>query len=287
MKEARAFSPGHITGFFQIFRHDDPLQTGSRGAGFSIRLGAESRVIVTEGSGKINVHINGARSSARVTDQAVKNLIGDEMIDVDVLTSLQLPISQGFGMSAAGALSATLALSDILGRGKDAAYEAAHRAEVSCSTGLGDISALRCGGVEFRRKEGLQPFGEVTRIEGDIEMVLARVGPVIDTSTVILNEQKVKGINAAGERCIREFSDHQDVHELVRLSSDFMRTSGLMTDQIKRVVKSIGDKNIASMCMVGNSVFATGPDMEALAKILSRYGAVFKTRVDMDGPRSL
>jgi pantoate kinase len=287
LKEARAFCPGHITGFFQIFRHDDPLRTGSRGAGFSIRLGAESRVIVTEGTGRINVHINGARSTARVTDQAIKNLLGDEKMDVDVLTSLQLPISQGFGMSAAGALSAALALSDVLGRGKDDAYEAAHRAEVCCSTGLGDIPALRCGGAEFRRKEGLQPHGEVVRIPGDLEMVLARVGPIIDTSTVILDEKKVKGINMAGERCIREFSKHQDVHELVRLSSEFMRTSGLMTDQIERVVRAIGDKDVASMCMVGNSVFATGPDLEALAKELSRYGAVFQTGIDLEGPRAL
>jgi pantoate kinase len=66
-----------------------------------------------------------------------------------------------------------------------------------------------------------------------------------------------------------------------------MRTSGLMTDQIKRVVKAIGDKNVASMCMVGNSVFAIGPDLEILAKVLSRYGEVFQTGVDMEGPRSL
>ena len=40
MTEATAFSPGHITGLFQVFdQSEDPLLQGSRGAGVSITQG--------------------------------------------------------------------------------------------------------------------------------------------------------------------------------------------------------------------------------------------------------
>ena len=287
MREAMAFSPGHITGLFQICRHDDALMTGSRGAGFSVRLGAESRVVLSEGEGVVNVHINGARTNAKVTEMAIRLVLGDERMDVDVYTNLQLPMSQGFGMSAAGALSSALALSELLGQGEDVAYEAAHIAEVNCGTGLGDVSAIRCGGMEYRKKEGLPPYGEVIRIPVDFEMVLARVGPVISTSSVILDKIKSDAINTAGASCVDRFISKPDLDNFLVQASEFMRGSGLMTDRIKRVIQAIGQNGRGSMCMVGNSVFAIGPDLELLARKLSRYGAVFMTQVDLEGPRLL
>jgi hypothetical protein len=39
--------------------------------------------------------------------------------------------------------------------------------------------------------------------------------------------------------------------------------------------------------MIGNSVFATGPDMELLTEALSQFGEVFRCSVDAKGPRLL
>ena len=44
--KATAFSPGHVTGFFEVREGDDPLASGSRGAGMCISLGATSKVTV-------------------------------------------------------------------------------------------------------------------------------------------------------------------------------------------------------------------------------------------------
>ncbi|HUU07091.1 MAG TPA: sugar kinase, partial [Thermoplasmata archaeon] len=41
---ARAFCPGHITGFFEICRADNLLASGSRGGGLCTSLGALSDV---------------------------------------------------------------------------------------------------------------------------------------------------------------------------------------------------------------------------------------------------
>jgi pantoate kinase len=285
MRQALAYCPGHITGFFEICRHEDPLQTGSRGAGFSINMGAESRVVLEDGPGKLDIFINGAKAKARVTENAIHTLLGEEKVDMKVFTTFHLPISQGFGMSAAGALSAALALSELLGQGEDAAYEAAHIAEVQCGTGLGDIAALRTGGMEMRTKEGLPPAGEVVRLDGEFEMVLARLGPNIETSTIINDPKKIARLNKAGKEAMERFSADKDIHNLFRQSAIFMKESGLQTEKVAKALELMGSENVGSMCMVGNSIFATGPDIPLLARRLSRFGTAYEAKVDFEGPR--
>ncbi|OPY34562.1 MAG: Pantoate kinase [Methanomassiliicoccales archaeon PtaU1.Bin124] len=287
MRQAMAFCPGHLTGFFQICRHPDPLATGSRGAGFSINLGAESRVVLENGTGKLDIFINGAKAKARVTESAAKTLLGEEKLDTKIFTTLHLPISQGFGMSAAGALSASLALSELLGQGEDAAYDAAHIAEVQCGTGLGDIAAIRTGGMEMRVKEGLPPAGEVVRLDGNFDMVLARLGSSIDTASVINDPKKFDKLNKAAEAAFNRFNEDRDVHNLFRQSVRFMKESGLETDAVSKALAGIGSENVGSMCMIGNSVFTTGPDIPLLMRRLAKFGTVYEAKVDFEGPRML
>lgn len=285
MKQAMAFCPGHITGFFQICRHENVLETGSRGAGFSITAGAESRVVIEDGDGKLDIFLNGAHAKARVTEMAVQKLIGDEKMNVKIFTTLQLPIAQGFGMSAAGALSSALSTASLLGKSEEDAYKAAHEAEVTCGTGLGDIAALKCGGIEFRSKEGLQPYGEVIPIEGDLGLVLCKVGPTIDTATVINNAKKSAAVNEAARKCVESFAKDVSVDRIFEVSNEFSKVSGLMTDKVKAAITAVGKEGKVSMCMVGNSVFATGPDLALISRRLGRFGTVFETAVDHKGPR--
>src|SRR5512137_1733056 len=154
--DAEAFSPGHVTGFFEIRYTEDLLSSGSRGAGLCLALGAKSTVRARKsGRTSIEVTIDGRRSQAAVTRAALLHLLQHEMYQVEVTTQLDLPQSQGFGMSAAGALSASLALAEILGRGRHEAFEAAHMAEVSQRTGLGDVSAIHKAGITIRTRPGL------------------------------------------------------------------------------------------------------------------------------------
>ncbi|MCU0853234.1 MAG: GHMP kinase, partial [Thermoplasmata archaeon] len=121
---AKAFCPGHITGFFQICEGKDFLSTGSRGAGLCLSLGATSTVSVTGAKKQsIEVIIDGQKSLAEVTKHALRRLLGQEKLRVSVVTLLDLPQSQGFGMSAAGALSSSLALCKLLGRSRQDAFE--------------------------------------------------------------------------------------------------------------------------------------------------------------------
>jgi len=282
-----AFCPGHITGFFEICRSDKLLSTGSRGAGFCLTLGATSVVNTTDSARQsIQVFINGRKSDAGVTKHALRYLAEQERLRISVSTALDLPVSQGFGMSAAGSLSASLALADILGKSRQKAFEAAHIAEVERGGGLGDVSALHRGGVTVRKKAGLPPIGKVLRIGGEPEVVLCVVGRRMLTKSVLTNPAKARAINATGSRKVDELLMRPSIYRLMELSAQFTQESGLASRRILDVMSAASKLGMASMSMLGSSVFAVG-DTAGLSRVLSDFGDTYVCRVDTHGPRLL
>ena len=282
---AKAFCPGHITGFFQICEGRTILSTGSRGAGMCLTLGATSSVRIANGSRQsIDVSIDGKKSSAEVTKVAVKRLIGRDRLKVMVDTKLDLPQSQGFGMSAAGALSTSMALADVLGASRREAFEAAHAAEVLCKTGLGDISAIHRGGITVRTRAGLPPIGKVIRIRGAPEVVLAVIGRKLLTKSVLSDPRKRGAINRNGSRMVDELIEEPSLRKLMELSASFAVESGLASRNIIEVMMAASKMGMAGMSMLGNSVFAIG-DTAGLQRLMSRYGDTWACMVDTTGPR--
>jgi pantoate kinase len=279
-----AFSPGHITGFFLPMRHADALRSGSLGAGLNISLGAKSVVRSQQGSGKVEVLLNGMRSSAPVTTHAARSLLRGHDLDLIIDTHLQIPVAQGLGTSAAGCLSAALAVAEITGAGRQAAFEAAHVAEIANRTGLGDIAGIYRGGMEFRRKEGLPPFGIVDRFGDELDMIVAVVGPAISTAEVINDEAKMKAIENAGKECIDSFAHSRDVDSFFRLSRAFMDKSGIGTPEVRRALRAIDGIGKGSMSMLGNTIFASG-DVERMEEVLVPLGTTFRCKVDALGAR--
>ncbi|HEY3420158.1 MAG TPA: hypothetical protein VGK23_06360 [Methanomassiliicoccales archaeon] len=286
MRRAIAFCPGHITGFFQIIEHDNIFAAGSRGAGFCTELGARSEVWITDGEGSIEVIINGKPMFAPVTEYALRRILKTEPYDLNVVTTLGLPISQGFGTSAAGALSATLALCKLLDRPSHEGFEAAHESEIVNHTGMGDVSALFRSGMTFRRKEGLPPLGKVDRFDGEPEVVLCEIGPPIKTSDVLTDERMKERINAIGKKCLEEFEHGTGLSEFCRLSKRFAIESGIASPESLKAIAAAEKFGQASMSMLGNSIFAFG-EVGRLEEVLSRFGPVYRSKVDVQGPRSI
>ncbi len=114
MRTAKAFCPGHITGFFSIFdEHTDPMERGSQGAGLCLDKGATSIVTVRPASrpisrpnsrpvsvrstdvrpitaepskdASIQITINGQDQVASVTRMAMESLVAMAKIDNDPL----------------------------------------------------------------------------------------------------------------------------------------------------------------------------------------------------------
>ena len=186
---------GHITLLFSI--HDDallPRNQGSRGAGFCLEKGVEvsiqetgRTVAIEEGQemagwdqdipavqqkGEIELSISPYDANEHHTEQMYSDLIDElrqaRLLPFDAIYSvnvtIELPLSQGFGMSAAGLSALSLACFEMSRKGSAPQYfRAAHHIERRYSGGLGDVLGLFVGGVELRTHPGSPPSPGVAR----------------------------------------------------------------------------------------------------------------------------
>ena len=182
-----AFSPAHITGFFEIFYTEDEMATGSRGAGFSISLGSYAELW---SSG--NMSMEGNIGKGEITREALK-LLGVDNVKVKIKN--ELPLSQGFGMSASSTLASTLAACHLLSLEPENALRATHIAEVKMGGGLGDAIAAFHGGMEARISPGMK--GKIEVMECRAKILVAVVGEPIETKKIIKNEKMMERIKIA------------------------------------------------------------------------------------------
>jgi len=285
MASARAFCPGHVTGFFEIRDgHQDVLRRGSLGGGLCISLGATSTATLSDDAGPITILLNGAECDAPVSRFAIGRLRGDDERAITVETEFQLPMSQGFGISGAGALSAALAAAKLYGRPVEEAWAAAHAAEVTNGSGLGDVAAQILGGITARRKEGVPPFGDVVKMAWEAEVLVCVIGERLSTKTVLSDPEKRAAINSLGGRCVDGFLDDMRPETLFSLSREFARGTGLMSREVAAAIEAVENAGTASMAMLGNSVFAWG-NADELAERLRPFGKVWRCGVDNLGAR--
>jgi len=210
---AVAFAPGHISGFFEpVYNKQDTARTGSRGAGINVSLGAVSEVNVEESTSQIfEIYVNNKQSDSPVEHLALKGLLGENKVHVVVKTNLDLPVSQGFGMSAASAVSASYALAKIIGVSSIDALKASHFAEVQLRTGLGDVLASCFGGIEIRKHPGLPPWGLIEHIPGNYNLVLCVVGKKLDTKKILSDSDKASDIINYGRYCTKKLLEKPSI----------------------------------------------------------------------------
>lgn len=282
----RAFCPGHVTAFFHVVEDDDPLRMGSRGAGLCLGKGVVTEVEVRPASTvRVDARLEGQEGGTEVTVRAVE-LFLEEPMEVRVRSEVHLPISQGFGMSGAGALSALLALNEALGqpRSRDEVVALAHRVEVESRTGLGDVYPQSLGGLDIREEPGAPPYGVVHRVPVEGEVVLCVVGPPLATRAILSNEMVLQSVNSVGQRLTDRFLRRRDPGTFFRLGWQFARQTVLSTSAIHAAVLKASLSGQATMCMLGNAIFAMG-DAGALARDLEEHGDVVRTAVEARGAR--
>src|SRR5919202_3706007 len=122
--KAKAFSPGHITGFIEKsdkINHNNNgnnLYVGSKGAGFSIDHGITTTVnIFDHDSVDYEISINGIRvQDAEVSRWVIEEYLKlvDQRCYINVEHESAIPIGFGLGSSGAAALSLSYALNDAL-----------------------------------------------------------------------------------------------------------------------------------------------------------------------------
>src|SRR6266540_3453413 len=225
-----AFAPGHITAFFVGYDDVNPFRKGSRGAGVCTTLGVHTVARAREDRQQsVEVFINDEPAKAESTERAARLLLGSAPYEVKVLQKQQLPVSQGFGMSGAGALSTVLALDEALGLGRkrDELVGLAHRSDVETGTGLGDVMPQAVGGMDLRVKPGAPPYGLVKKFEVDAELQLCAVGPPMVKASILGNPGTMERIRDVGRKCLDKFETGPSLEALFDIGRTFAFETGL------------------------------------------------------------
>jgi len=262
-----AFCPGHISGYFRRISGDTPAATGSIGAGIVISEGVTATV---RAAGRTSVRIiregTAPHRHEEITGSPLlESVIADLGVSAAVETTCRLPIGAGFGLSAAALLSTITALDRLcsLGLSRHEIALRAHEAEVVHRTGLGDVAACQDGGFAIRKSPGID--GLIEREHGwDGPLFAVSFGP-IPTPAVLGTEAKMQQVASAFPS--REPRGFLDFFSLCR---EFDRDCGLVTPEVSRVLGACDRAGVpAAMTMLGNGVFACGPDSKP---VLGRFG---------------
>jgi len=278
------------------------LKKGSRGAGFCTDLGVTTVVNIEDGEGKIDITLNGETSDATVTREAVKALLpGEGSFDIKVASEFELPVSQGFGVSGAGALSTGLAMMTAFREHNGfsinfpGVVEAAHVAEVTHKTGLGDVVAQVTGGFTIRKAPGLPAELNVTHIHAlkGLEnspaiVMLCVIGDEYRTPDVLNDPKKRESINKLGGKFVDEMIKTPSVDMFMGNSYKFVHQTGLIGAEVSKAVEAISEICPASMSCLGHSLFCLTPEKriaDEVAEVLAGFGKLFLCGTDPQGAR--
>jgi len=286
---------GHVTLLFTVSDEiEDPVEQGSLGAGLCVEDGVEVVAFGEPGEFGLKITIETVQGDRGLYETVLDTLV-EEIPDAgdiawEIGVRLALPVSQGFGMSASGAVAAALAFQRAMGLPHEESlrrsYSIAHRVERRRSTGLGDVTALAAGGVERRLEAGAPYHGPLLhrgpgRAEGwscATPIVLAwRPDAGKHTSGYIDNPGWKEAISQAGSKQMSTLSEGEwgftRWGDLLDAANEFARDSGLQGDSSRAELLStvqaamgrcgIADEAVAMLCMLGESVAIVPRDVRA------------------------
>ena len=293
---AKAFSPAHITGFFKAeLEKKESNQLGSLGAGFSIQKGVRTTVNVRPKT-KHDINNYGIRvkgfntGDIRVSEYVLKRFLVEEKY-FDITHEIDVPVGYGFGCSGAVALSLAIALNDALKYGytKTKVAQIAHKAEIKCQTGLGDVLASYHGGFEIRTKSGAPGVGEVQKItpKEKLEVMIICFNPI---STKKFLKEKISLINGLGGKMVQRLVKSQDMDEFQDMSIKFANYIHVITPKMNKVIKDLHDNGIkCGIALFGETIFSLVPKdkKQKALEILKKYddGVIITSRIDNSGAR--
>ena len=302
LREVTAFSPAHISGFFQIFNEStDPLLNGSRGAGVSLKTGVTTKVSVQKSAkNSLEIKINGIPTeSAEVSKYVVESFssLVTENHKIVVEHEIKVPLGAGYGSSGAGALSLALALNEALQLelSNVKAAQIAHTAEVYCKTGLGSVIAETVGGLEIREKPGAPGMGKITKIPVTAHYVVVCLffGP-ISTKNSLSNPQLCKQINDLGGKLVDQLVRNPEPDVFMSFSRKFAEGVGLISERMRKVLVEADANNIVcSMNMFGECLFSLvrKDSVDELVDIFSKHNpstdGVFVSEIENEGAKIL
>ncbi|MHB1434772.1 MAG: GHMP family kinase ATP-binding protein [Thermoplasmata archaeon] len=197
---AHGWAPGHVTGIFvPAAESRDPRGRGSIGGGIVLDSGARAVARWTpDARARLRV-VDDSGLPLPISQEVAERLRGARTGSLEVVLTHDLPIGQGFGMSAAGALATALAVGRLLGIERSRAIEVAHLADLFGGGGLGGVAAILGGGVEFRIRPGIPPWGRIVHCPWPGPVWIGWAGPPIPSPSALADRRLRRRIMEAAQ----------------------------------------------------------------------------------------
>ena len=246
---ARAFVPGHVTGFFTTHADTDPTRAGSQGGGIALSTGVTVTVHPAEA---VEVTLDGTAIEVAAVERVLETL----QTPVVVRVTTDLPLASGFGVSGAMALGTALACNAAFDRrlSRNELVTIAHGAEVQAGTGLGDVVAQARGGVTMRLEPGGPHHNLLDAVPARGRVEYITLG---DLSTADVLDDDTDALDEAGEQALSTVVEGPTMESFMRASRRFSRESGLLTEAVREVITDVNEAGgQAAMAMLGETVFA-------------------------------
>ena len=294
---------GHITLLFTIEKDGRLLRNqGSRGAGFNVEHGVRANVVLLEKHNEEDKLILSAGSSldeeivvedgnieVKIFDHTGEEMLESNQMYLDLVDELRhtnllknsdsysievnidLPTSQGFGMSAAGLVAVAYAFRELTGTGLRGQYlRLCHRIERLNGSGLGDVLGISAGGVELRVQAGAPGASGRVLGFGCPQNILLAWQPTEKrhTSKYIDSPEWESKITSAGQKAVHNLKQeswgHNQWDQLLTQSRIFAEQSDLLDEPERKQLLSIAREVVRDLdlqtkvsirlCMLGVSL---------------------------------
>ncbi|WP_297499733.1 pantoate kinase [Thermococcus sp.] len=259
----RAFIPAHITAFFAPVRREDPLMSGSIGAGVNLSKGTNVFASVEAGALERHVHVAFNGEPVKREDAVISYSVAEEIVpedftgEVEIWQYFDFPNGHGFGNSAGGALGTALSLGHAFGGTWLKVARIAHRYEVIHGGGLGDVVAQLVGGIEVRIKAGGPGIGVVDNLffEG-YRVLVVPLGPL--HTKEVLDGDVVKSIEVEGRKALESLLREPSPERMMALARSFAEKTGLLGGELLELARELDGviSNPSAMIMLGRGLFA-------------------------------
>ena len=193
-----------------------------------------------------------------ISTEVARRLLGERKGTLLVYLRHELPIGQGFGLSAAGALSTSLAVAQLLDEPPHRALEVAHLADFHGGGGLGGVASILGGGMELRRRPGIPPWGEAVHRAFRPELFIALLGSPLPSPRLLRSGPFLRRVERAAASEVRRLSTEFRPSNLLDASERFTDRLQLGRPSIRRAISELRKSGAwVAQTMFGNALFAS------------------------------
>ncbi len=173
-----------------------------------------------------------------------------------VRVSAAVPVAAGFGVSGGAALGTALAAADCFGLAvtRRELVAAAHAAEVTAGTGLGDVVAAARGGVPVRLAAGGPDQARLDRLPARGRIEYVSFG---ELSTAAVLADDTQPVATAGTTALDRLRATPTLEELFAAGRAFATAADLFVPEVRDAVDAVqAAGGEATMAMLGRTVIA-------------------------------